>query len=92
MKKAIFGVCGVYCEICPVYSREENRCLGCEYYNKIMEKKGKEKCPLYVCAKNRGIVSCFKCPDFPCELHYKSGIYKREALDFWKKSIAEGLI
>jgi len=89
--KVIFGVCGIYCEICPVYSRKENRCFGCDYYNEFMRKKGLEECILYVCAKRKGVETCFKCTEFPCDKHYKYGLYGKEALDSWKKLIKEGL-
>ncbi len=80
------GACGICCEYCPIYRREEKRCLGCEWSNEQLRKSGYEICAFWKCSKGKGVKCCFLCEEFPCQLHYgKKAIYTPEALNIWKK-------
>ena len=73
--KPKFGVCGIYCELCPLYRDE--KCKGC------MERP---PCPIVLCAINKSVECCFECGEFPCEIHYEEGkVYTKESLDNWKE-------
>jgi hypothetical protein len=67
------GVCGLACFKCPKFAKKE--CPGCE---------PNEFCPLPQCA-DKGIGFCFKCKEFPCDLHYKKGPLQKDLLDFHKR-------
>lgn len=76
---SVFGVCGIYCELCPVY--DDERCEGCFKRNQLI----KPACTLFLCATDKGLDCCFKCKEFPCETHYKEDmVYTRESLNTWK--------
>lgn len=72
-KKLKIGVCGIVCDKCPKYIKEE--CPGC---------RPNEFCPLPVCAQNKNINLCFECKEFPCDLNYQKGPIVKELLDFFK--------
>ena len=72
----LVGVCGVYCGFCPVFDVE---CPGC------LEDPRSKECALYACASEKPVGCCFQCAEFPCRIHYEEGVYKKEALDSWKK-------
>jgi len=75
-KPEMVGICGVYCGLCPVF---DVRCPGC------LKDPASKECPLYICALENAVRFCFQCNKFPCQTHYEKGIYKKEALDSWKK-------
>lgn len=67
----MLSVCGVYCKTdCRAF---ENECAGCNelegrvswapYY-------GKERCPIYDCATQKGLSSCGDCGKAPCKVWY----------------------
>jgi hypothetical protein len=76
----IFGACGIYCELCPLYRNE--KCEGCFKRNEWF----KPPCTLVTCTTERGIKCCFECEEFPCETHYKEDmVYSQNSLNNWKK-------
>jgi hypothetical protein len=78
--KSVFGACGIYCELCPLYRSE--RCEGCFKRNQWF----KPACQLFSCATSKGMKCCFECKGFPCDMHYKKDmVYDRESLDNWKE-------
>ncbi|MCK4313849.1 DUF3795 domain-containing protein [Candidatus Bathyarchaeota archaeon] len=89
------GICGVYCGYCPVFKREEKRCLGCEWVNKQLRlsRESHKGCAFWECAKEKNIKCCFLCEKFPCQLHYgKEAVYTPETLQMWKELIEQGFI
>ena len=69
----VVSCCGVECQTCEKFSTEE--CKGCG------EEKGKpfwieyvdnDVCPIYECCiKNKQLINCGKCSDFPCKKFYE---------------------
>ncbi|MEM3458138.1 MAG: DUF3795 domain-containing protein [Candidatus Bathyarchaeia archaeon] len=87
------GMCGIYCECCPVYKRKEKRCFGCDWVNEQLRKvrDSHRGCAFWECAKEKNVKSCFLCKEFPCLLHYgKEAVYTAEALNMWKELIEKG--
>lgn len=78
----VCAICGLLCSACAVYlasaddpewlarlarhnhvSLEEERCLGCRSSDISYHC---EMCHFAECAKERGLLFCIECPDFPC--------------------------
>jgi len=82
--KPIFGACGIYCELCPLFRDE--KCDGCFKRNKWY----KPACQLFLCATGKGIKCCFECREFPCQTHYKKDmVYTQESLNNWKELMSK---
>jgi|DewCreStandDraft_2_1066082.scaffolds.fasta_scaffold00357_63 hypothetical protein len=56
------GVCGVFAEGDPWYEENVPACTLQEMV------EFRNVCPIYQCAKARGVPHCGVCPEFPCEL------------------------
>jgi len=54
------GVCGIFCERCPKFIK--NQCSGCA---------PNPYCKLPACAEKKGVEMCFDCKEFPCKLCYE---------------------
>jgi len=54
------GICGIYWEGSGLYEALGAVCGTQEELGKI--------CPIYACARRRGVTQCGFCPDFPCDL------------------------
>jgi hypothetical protein len=55
--------CGVFCGGCPMYIKKKNPCPGAE-----INYKRCEKCKTFhICCKDRDIIHCHECNDFPCK-------------------------
>jgi len=80
LRPELLSICGVYCGLCPPYA--SGKCKGCYGLNKAARKP----CPMYVCAAERNLKTCFLCDDFPCPTHYEKGIYREGMLNFIKKN------
>ena len=51
-----------------------------------LEKMMGAPCPALHCAIKKGVDYCLRCPEFPCQKHYKWEIpYSRTLLDLIKK-------
>lgn len=89
------GACGVSCGLCPVFRREEYRCFGCEWANRMLRKsrEGKKGCIFWECAQDKKAECCFTCEEFPCKRHYDSeeAVYTKQILDTWKELRRTGL-
>ena len=61
------GVCGIACEKCPRRVRAQcpNGDAGCR-------PKANPFCKIASCAFEKGVLLCFECAEFPCEIT-KSG-------------------
>ncbi len=55
--------CGVFCGGCPTYTRDKIRCPGADENIKRCE-----GCKTFhLCCKEKGIIHCYECKDFPCK-------------------------
>lgn len=55
--------CGVFCGGCPTYTRDKKPCPGAE----INIKRCEGCTTFHLCCKDKGILHCYKCIDFPCK-------------------------
>jgi hypothetical protein len=89
------GACGIYCGCCKTFTRAQDRCLGCNWANKLLRKAREDHngCVFWECVQGREIRSCLECGEFPCKTHYdnKEAVYTKQALDMWKKLEETGL-
>ena len=89
------GACGVHCGSCPTFKLDHDRCLGCDWANKMLRKsrESKKGCTFWECVEDKDVECCFSCDEFPCQTHYdqKEAIYTRQALDMWKELKKTGL-
>ena len=87
------SACGIACEVCVF--PEKGLCLvgdGCVAGTdpKASEKLEKFKAaaghPCYIleCAIKNKVDYCFRCDEFPCEVHYQQEIYSKKLLDIIK--------
>lgn len=66
------AACGLYCAACKFYLA--GKCEGCR-------KKRSEKCPIWKCAEDRGLMFCGECDAFPCEKNYIVPALSKQWLD-----------
>jgi hypothetical protein len=63
----MIAYCGINCTYCYVHHKKKKPCLGCR-----LNDEGKpehcRKCKIKACAKERNILFCFGCSDYPCVL------------------------
>ena len=89
------GACGVYCGFCKAFRLDKNRCLGCEWANRLLRKarENQKGCIFFECTQSKGVKCCFQCKEFPCKTHYdpKEAVYTKRALDMWKELAKTGL-
>jgi len=93
---ASIGACGIFCELCPIFTLKENRCFGCDWINdkKRQIRKTHKGCCFWECAQERNLKSCFLCKEFPCLLHYdkKDAVYTEQSLQTWKELMKSGIV
>ncbi len=69
MSDYAYGYCGMPCALCTRYrTNGKSRCPGCShdgYYT--------EPCKVYRCCKEKKMIQCGLCEDFPCERLGKMG-------------------
>ena len=58
---ALIAYCGIDCERCANYRKNEN-CLGC-----IIDQEMIEDCDIRQCCKEKRVAYCAECGGFPCE-------------------------
>ena len=88
------AACGLACEVCGFPGK--GLCVtggGCvpgtdpkapEKLEKFTAAMG-HPCPILECAINKKVDHCFRCDEFPCDIHYyKQKIYSKELLDMIK--------
>ena len=90
------STCGLACEICGFLEKGlcplDRCCPGTD--PKAPEKLEKfehawgHPCLILECAINKGVDHCFRCNEFPCEIHYKQEIFSHRLLD-WIKGVLE---
>ncbi|KYH39032.1 MAG: hypothetical protein AYL30_001670 [Candidatus Hecatellales archaeon B24] len=91
------SACGLACEVCGLPEKglcPIGRCVpGTD--PKASEKLEKFKavvgCPCLIleCAINKKVDHCFRCNEFPCEIHYKQEIYNHKLLDMIKSMLGK---
>jgi len=93
--KGPVGACGIYCGYCKAFRLDHNRCLGCDWANKMLRKTRETHrgCVFWECAQNKEVECCFLCKEFPCETYYdsKEAVYTEQALDMLKELGETGL-
>jgi len=72
MDATLLSPCSIYCGNCAVY--KPSKCSGCTEESKRAEIAGKVFCDIYLCAKNKQLVTCADCVSYPCE-KYDKGIF-----------------
>jgi hypothetical protein len=83
------GACGLACEVCG--SQDEGFCPigGCvpgtdpqapDKAEKLKVALG-EPCMILECAIQKGADHCFRCDEFPCDVHYKQEVFSHKLLD-----------
>jgi len=60
------GACGLACYAC--LSKESGRCPGCERSQPLLVETTGYECPIYECAKRRGVANCLRCSVLSCDL------------------------
>ena len=86
------SVCGLACEVCGFPDRSlcpVDRCgpgTNPEAPAKLEKFKAAmgHPCLILECAINKGVDHCFRCDEFPCEIHYKQEIFSHKLLDMIK--------
>jgi hypothetical protein len=91
------ATCGLACEVCGFPDRRLcpiDRCVpGTD--PKAPEKLEKFKaaigqpCLILDCAIKNNVDHCFRCPKFPCEIHYQQEIFSHKLLDMIKGMLAK---
>ena len=89
------GACGIACEICVLHEKE--MCPGCApgtdpkalAFVEGMKGLGLS-CPLIECAIKNKVDHCFRCKEFPCDVHYQAAFpYTNALLDTWKRFLGK---
>ncbi len=86
------SACGLACEVCLFPEKglcPINRCvsgtdpIAPEKLEKFKAAVG-HPCLILECAINKKVDHCFRCDEFPCEIHYKQEIFSKKLLDMIK--------
>ena len=70
-----FSFCGILCSKCKNYKQNMN-CAGCRVEEELIA-----DCPTRICAREKGLLHCGECDDFPCDAlkeFYEDGNYIHE--------------
>ena len=62
----MFAPCGMNCLVCYVHLKKKKPCSGCLCDNVDKPKRCKN-CEIKNCVKEKGIIYCFKCENYPCK-------------------------
>jgi|GEM_PF-1199359 len=82
----LIAYCGVDCAACPDYAGK--KCPGCR-----QTEWGDDPCPPVACCREKGIIFCGKCSDFPCRMmreFYEESDSHRQAYERMRALSAEG--
>ncbi len=62
MKLKLIAPCGMNCNLCIAFLRDERKCPGCRFREK--------QCTIHNCKvfKKNDFKYCFECSDFPCSI------------------------
>jgi hypothetical protein len=86
MDISLLAPCNVYCGNCALYKK--SKCLGCAEESKKAESAGKVFCDIYSCAKDKNLVTCSDCRDYPCE-KYDKGIFAESFIKWIREKLKE---
>ena len=89
----LIGACGIACEFCPLRAKGKCEMDGCvagtdEKAPEKLEKlkaAGTRTCEALECAIGKKVDYCLRCPEFPCDIHYRHSPYCVELLDYIKE-------
>ena len=62
----MFAPCGMNCLICYVHLKKKKPCKGC-LCDDVDKSERCKNCEIKNCAKEKGIIYCFKCENHPCK-------------------------
>ena len=89
------AACGLACEVCGI--REKVGCApdGCvpgtdpKAPEKLEKFKAANGYPCFIleCAIKNKVDYCLRCDEFPCEVHYKTGLFGKGVLDMIKSAL-----
>ena len=91
------SACGLACEVCGFPGRglcPIGRCVpgtdpsAPEKLEKFKAAMG-HPCSILECAINKNVDHCFRCGEFPCEVHYQQEIFSKKLLDMIKGMLAQ---
>jgi len=86
------SACGLACEVCQFPEKglcPVGRCVpgtdprAPEKLEKFTAASG-HPCAILECAINKNVDHCFRCDEFPCDIHYKQDLYSDKLLDMIK--------
>jgi hypothetical protein len=84
----LLGPCMIYCGYCGVY--RSGVCDGCGPMMAKRAKEGKVFCGLAACAKERKLVMCADCEDYPCDRFDEgqddAALYSKEFVAYLRKN------
>ncbi|MCD6180961.1 MAG: DUF3795 domain-containing protein [Candidatus Cloacimonetes bacterium] len=67
--KEEMAVCGVICaQDCHAFGTECTGCIALDGKVSWAKLLGKNRCPIVTCAREKGLISCGKCPHVPCDI------------------------
>ena len=90
------ATCGLACEVCGF---PERKLCPTDRYAPGTDPKAPEKlekfkaamghpCLILDCAIKNNVDHCFRCENFPCEIHYQQEIFSHKLLDMIKGMLA----
>lgn len=91
------SACGLACEVCGFPERglcPINRCVpgtdptAPEKLEKFKAATG-NPCLILDCAIKKNVDHCFRCNEFPCEIHYQQEIFSKKLLDMIKDMLGK---
>ncbi|MEM3640935.1 MAG: DUF3795 domain-containing protein [Candidatus Bathyarchaeia archaeon] len=86
MNTSLLAPCTIYCGNCALYRK--GKCLGCAEESKKAQSVGKMFCDIYSCAKDKNLVACSDCGDYPCE-KYDKGIFSESFIKWVREKLKE---
>ncbi len=86
MDMGLLSPCNVYCANCVIYKK--SKCSGCKIESERRESEGKVFCDIFLCARDRRLVTCSDCASYPCEKHDK-GIFAESYIGWVREKLSE---
>ena len=96
-KEMRVAACGITCEFCPFLVNGKCEMDGCcagnhkEAPGKLekLRSAGTRTCDVLACAISKKVDYCLRCPEFPCDIHYRRSPYCTVLLEYFKEYSAE---
>ncbi len=67
IEPTLFAPCGMNCKVCYKHCCSKKPCEGC-MKNDAGKPEHCRKCKIKDCVRNKKLLYCFECSDFPCKL------------------------